>query len=195
MKHYLWHKSDGEIGGELTYQGGWPSGKDPSDSECTDPIAASNRAWALDQVGCTAIVEYSCACAGSLEFCSCAVDRCNDSVISEGSVTAKQAVTVCLGGTDKDDAINGAESAYDVTPASTITLKLKASVADDTEVVLKNCASGEDLIDDDVTLTFTSGVTNEVTINTPAQGLKGGVYTLTTLLVPRTRCVLRGWSS
>ena len=193
MKHYFWYRTDGSIGGEMTFSGGFPATCDPSDPNTTEPTAVGLRAKHTAEPEYAGIVGWDCGCpGGGFTFCACCNDKVQNSIIVDGVLTPMTTPDWMVDGVPAPG--NDRSSAIDKTPSADVTLKLRSvGIPDGTEVDLRWGAGPEMHQDLPVLLTFTGGETQEITLRAPTQGMRAAVWVFERTLVPVTALHLRGW--
>ena len=169
MKHWLWYKTDGEIGGEIVRQDGWGA-EDLDDSESTDPIVVGLRATYTAMDGFAGFISFTCGDASG--FCDCAWHRVISQRVDTGGPTLEDKPTYTI----KVDAVtvnNG--DTIDKTPGTDVDVHLEGSIGDGVVVDISNGGGVDVLQTSPQQLTFVSGTTNTVTIKAPTAGATGGV--------------------
>jgi hypothetical protein len=173
MRHFFGYKDDGTLFIQIVHTGGHANDCNIDDPDCTHELAQTIRVSAqaaADNNGVTlqGIVEYICPCPSSMAICNC--------------VPAKRAnayycpINACL--VDKPDTqvvvdgvtmTNLAELIRP--PGSLFTVKVLGETINDGETVELRQAYLHPTTTH--TLTFTNGVSAELTLTVPAQGLTG----------------------
>lgn len=192
MKHYLWYYTDGTIGGEERFSGGFPDNCDPRDSNTTDGVALSLRNQRVSNPNFGGWLEYSCSCSSQTQTCPCPTGRVKDSFMANGVVTSKLPMTMTLDGAP---VVSTSLSApLDKIPGSTVALVLSANVPDGHQLVLgRSMPLTVSLIPNSAVLTFNGGQTLPVQLVVPAQGFVAGVYGMSKYIAP-FYLHLRGWA-
>lgn len=194
MKHWLWHKSDGEVGGDSTYPGGWPAELDLNDVNETDSRVVQVRAHHVIMDDFAGFVAYECACPSGDVHCGCAAVKMGTSRVNIGTglLEDRPAFTVLVGGANYNQG-----DVNDVTPGATVTLSLSGTFPDGTKVDVSSVAGEADLIQTSPqVLTFTGNVTNSINLTAPAQGLTGRVALQPQIATDTQRGAvsIRGWA-
>jgi len=175
MKHYLWYKTDGTIGGTCDKTGGWASGEDPSEATPTDVGAAAVKAATEAYADFAGWIAYDCGCGTEVGFCSHGDEKIRDSYSDAGTLTAMPAFTLDLDAST----VSGPTFETPLDKATgACTLKIVSATVPDgaTVKVTGGYKTGPALHDAlPVTLTFTSGETDTVALNSPPVGLTAGV--------------------
>ncbi len=190
--HYLWFDASGKIVG--ISPGHWTdwSGMDPTDDPPADTHGKNVRDSMINDVGAIGGISHACACTPGDTDCPHANEGYADYYVDdpEGTpvLTAKAALTILVDGVSVP--VNDG-TPIEKTPGASVTLKLQASVPDDTAVTLRR--EGAVIYPSDPVLTFTAGETNEVTLTAPGQGQVGGLSVCETLVRP-VRVNLLGWA-
>jgi hypothetical protein len=171
MRHFLWLKADGLIGGFHVITGGWSVGFDPTDlteSNLQAKFIRDSHENAGD--GFASYFEYNCPCDTSVGLCDCvntAVEQCH---VEAGALTLKPTLAILL------DSQNAAGTTADtplVLPAGTdVTCQLTTdSIPDGTVAQLVRVGGPDNFATYPVDLTFTGNATNTVTFSVPAKGM------------------------
>lgn len=204
MRHWLWFKSSGEIGGDLTVASGWDAGLDFTDAGSTDPEVQYHRDQALlsgGTVGYTNLTDfagfiaYDCPCDPEIVWCHHAAEQVGQSKVSGGSLVARPLPKIMVDGVE----INH-DATVDKTPGAIVTLQLQEVVASDMPngVVYNatNLNGAEVLQTSPTALTYTGGVTNTINMTAPAQGSVGMVSLKPAIMVEGRACRfrIRGWA-
>jgi hypothetical protein len=120
--------------------------------------------------------------------CYCSATQLNNYYVSGGVLVEKPAVQFII---DSAPAVDMGEDPLDAAPGTTMTFQISAAVPDATEVTFTR--DGAEIALTDPVFTFTSGLSNVVTLTHPAQGLQGAIYGCSKDL-KLTYIRLRGWA-
>lgn len=194
MKHYLRFDATGKLVGEHKFTGGFPEGCDPSCPDTTDETAL----WIRGQYPDTdSYFEYVCPCPSNVRFCKCAQTRTADSYLAGGTVlTPKPVITLVVDSLSVDQ--NTLDSPLVKVPGASITFQLAgADVPDGTVVEIRRASGG--LLPDlaasfPFNLTFTTGVTEQVTLTAPLHGFTGGLWLAGDKYVNRQFLFVKAWA-
>ena len=193
MKHYVWHRTDGSIGGHMQFQGGFPVGCDPADPATTDPRAQALRATYTAKPEYGGIVAYTCGCgAGQTGFCGCANARVRDAIVVGGVVTAMATMQWRVDGV-LIDPLGVSDPPLDKTPGANVVVSLVGAVPDGVAVSIQRNTSPDLAQSFPVVLTFTGGETDQATLRAPGAGLTGAVVAYHRVYVPWSGLKIRGW--
>lgn len=187
MRHYLWHRPDGSLGGHMTFWRGFPETCDPSDPDTTDPTAIGLRAQYTGRPDFGGIVPYDCPCPVDVNVCSCPSDRMWDTRIVGGAVAALPVVGWVVDGVPVEPNAGPVVK----TPGADVVVSLavlSGDVPDGTVVMVRS--NGQPLLAPafPIPLTIVGGVSGDVTFRAPGQGFTGsvviahGVYCATAVL-------------
>lgn len=98
MKHWLWYKTNGELGGELIYPCGFPDDFDPNDADSKDPQVIAFRKNFVDLPDFHGFVSYACPCGPEAVYCDCPRQRHLRSYVSGGELAPKPTYEMVLDG-------------------------------------------------------------------------------------------------
>ena len=191
--HYFWYDNTGRIRGAAP--GHWTTdwdGDDPTSPDCAEGThARSVRDFMLGPDSAGDIVggiEYTCPCDPLDDTCVHVNNALRDYYVSGGTLTLRPTLTILV-----DDVSHPPRDATPIqkSPGSSITLRLQATVPDDTQITLSR--QGAVISPDDPVLTFTSGETNTINLTAPGQGQIGAVFGEGLLIQPVVVRLL-GWT-
>lgn len=188
MRHFFSVDAKGVILGASTYPGGYCDDHDLADPECTHPVAARHRRSAKSIPGFNRYVEYVCGCPDSEKHCQCPYLKQSEAY-AEGSTLVDKALLAVL--IDGVPTVNLFPDDIERAPGTAVTLQLQASVPDGHQVTLKPGGSAA-VMRGEVVLTFTGGLTQEISLVTPALGTRGAVQGASKY-VRQFGIQLRGW--
>ena len=198
MRHWLWYKTDGEIGGDITIGGGWDTALDFDDDASTDATVIDNRAGYTGKTGFSGFIAYDCPCPATDVWCEHPAKKVNEGRVDTTGPTLEDKPVMQL----QLDAVDIAhDSQTDKVPAATVTLAIDEAVAstipDAVQVRVANIPGWAELLETSPQdVSFTSGSTPDVTLKAPAQGLVGAVSVKP--LNPKNtvgqRVKVRGWT-
>ena len=194
MKHFYGYTPDGKLWWTFVHTGGFPVGCDLDDPECTDPLVlhllANYNVNQTHNETLQGIVKYECACDPEVGICSCAPTKRLQAFSDNGTLTDKPDVTLIVDGVTvaSDDTI----TKY---PGQLFTLKVQADtpaeIPDDETADVFSAAMLET---PQALLTFTNGISNELTLRAPAQGITGHLSVLGKL-VKHHRIFIKGFAT
>jgi len=199
MRNFFGYTTDGLLYWQLVKTGGFPAGCDLDDPSCTDPLAVKLRQKvAASNVEHTlgGIVEFNCDCSCTCgkqsgvcvcQVCGCPSDKKDSSYydIALGALVDKPNVTTVINSSPIEN-----NSTTVLPPSSLFTVKLEGASVPDGEAVTLYIDKLH--ANDNVTLTFTDGKTNEVTFRAPAQGLTG-CFTMVSKYVTKFTAFVKGF--
>lgn len=190
MRHYLWYRTDGELGNAETRSKGWPAHADPRDPNTTDPTAQwlrGRRPAAEPDFG--GFVAYDCDCDPSVVSCRCPYTMLMTHYFDGQSLIEKPVSSVEVDGrpvTGINTDIN------DCVPGSPVSCVIRAEVEDGHQLLVSNVDAPFKLLDAPVTVTFTGGVSSPIVVTAPPQGVAGAFQGKSKYV--RYFCVIiRGW--
>jgi len=195
MKHYYGATPDGRLYWTFTTTGGYEGTS--CDLESDNPQCPhaqfllnnhNKNMHANETLDC--IVVYECPCPPETGVCDCPSTKRLSSYCKDGILTDKPTVNILLDGvpTTFGDTLSRE-------PNSLFTIKLAAQdplAIDDGETA--ELASQILLEAGSATFTFTNGVSNEITLRAPAQGLTGHL-SVTGKMVCHYRLFVKGFSA
>lgn len=199
MRHYLWYRSDGSIGGPETMDFGFPAEIDPRDPDpdTADPVAQTIRGYRIGVDDHAGWHLYDCGCDPTVRVCGHAAERFRDSYVQlPGDVLAsRDRVEFLVDGVVT--APNSAEAPLNKLPAGSVSFKLREKSPGDVPdgTVAKGYRLGTvDLAEAyPVELTFTGGESSEATLVAPSQGVKGGIVFTQGMYCAESQLWIRGW--
>ena len=187
MKHYYGYKTDGSLYWQLNHTGGYPDGCSIDDENCTHTLsvairAAVEKSAASQGITLGGIVEFSCPC--TIEdcpegICTCPTNKRNDAYYCtiNNCLVDKPTTSVLV-----DGVVYVSGDSIVKVPTVPFTVKVTgAGIPDGSTAILSQASlhpTGQH------TLTFTEGVTNEVTLTAPAQGITGNIGISGVLVCP-----------
>jgi len=175
MRHYFGYRADGTLASVETYSGGWPQGVCMADLGCDHPTVTNLRAVrAQNNPEIVGFVAYDCDCPSDEETCDCINDKFAGHCVNieTKQFVAKPTTAVFVGGTQ---VLHGET----VTRPPGAAVKLKVVSPDSPDgATLSFATKGpvEISLESQITLTFTHGETQEITLVAPAQGSKGTAF-------------------
>ena len=191
MKHWLWYKTDGEIGGEIVRRDGWGV-EDLNDSESTDPTVIDLRATYTVMSGFTGFISFTCGDGDGL--CDCACQKVSDERVNLSGPALETKPTFVI---KVDSVTMDNKGTIDKTPSVSVDIHLEGTVPDGVVVCLANAGRVDMLETSPQFLTFSSNVTNTIAITAPTAGATGVVS-----LVPQNlkdarqgHFSIRGWQT
>lgn len=189
MRHFIWYKTSGELGGVESRTGGWDDHVDITDPNTSDSVAQlirSHRPTSVDDFGGFAI--YECDCPIQDSHCACPHELVSTHYYESNEFAPKP---------DRDIELNGAAANLylpnDFTPGTTVSLTLRSSVPDGHTLSIENISSLGGIIDGAQSISFTSGISSELNIDVPPQGVMGAI-TGSSNLIRDFRIIIRGWA-
>jgi len=189
MRHYLWQDATGAIKGISRNVEGFSVGCDPTDSGTSNQEALDLRDFFLNKagLGITNVIAFDCVCSQGNDACTHDTEALQENYIATGTLTSKPALTIKL------DNISTPSSStpLDYAPGTSISFKLEAAVADSYQTTL--LVEGAAITADSLVLTFTSGVSNAITLVAPAQGLVGYIG-CEDMYIRQGVIAIRGWA-
>lgn len=196
MRHWLWYKTSGKIGGEITYPGGFDTDWDFNDDQSAEEMVQQFRSEYTGKANFDAFIAYDCPCDPSEVYCDHARQQVKTQRVVGSSLEALPVPEIKVDSTTTADG-----DVVDKTPGATVTLDLdivSGSFSDGTVINATNDPRGPDLIQSPPgVLTYASGVTNQINVVAPAQGQTGRVV-LTPANEEDAQVIgfgVRGWSS
>lgn len=211
MKHWLWYKSDGSLGGEAIYQFGFPADVDLNDEDSEDERVLGYRNTLATQPDFAGFVAYECPCPPEMVECDCCRQRhihyYYDTVAEE--LKLKPTFDILVDGVLAPFTVGvGKESVNEVTtvdapPGSTVKIRLRQAagspegIPPGRQMDLECNTSPSVFQSSPVTVTFDGGgQTEEVDAVVPPQGLVATVVARPTVQKHgHVRSVrLRGWA-
>ena len=193
MKHWLWIKKDGSVGGCEIFSGGWSDEHDLNDDgDATHGTVKFIRGLRLKEPDFSHFIEYSCDCAADEPGCQCPSLAVIHKLFVDGKLVEKPAFDVVL-----DGVVIPATQPVDRPPGSTPSLQLRGPMPDGTvvEAIDHPRANVCMLERSPANLTFTGGVTNTIQLSVPIKGMIGRVgLRPTNLAVAKLSGIrIRGW--
>jgi hypothetical protein len=175
VRHWLWYKTTGEIGGDIITGGGWDLAVDFNEPS-TDETVQGIREHFMGQADYAGFVPYDCAHPAAAVWCNDAANKVGTDVVDTNTQTlaSKPVFDLIL-----DGVAVAAYSSNDKSPGSAVTLQLQVatgSIPDGTVVKARNVTDVSLLQTSPQDLTFVAGVTNQATLTAPAQGQTGNVW-------------------
>ncbi|MHA2063859.1 MAG: hypothetical protein ACXABY_05670 [Candidatus Thorarchaeota archaeon] len=184
MKHYYGYTPEGKLWWTFVHTGGFPADCNLDDPNCTNPLALHLLAnYNVNQThGETlqGIVNYTCPCPTEVGICECVTTKKNLSYCdANGDLRAKPDVDVIISGS-----VVSHDSSITKYPSQLFTIKLQEVVPSTIPDGETATVTSEGLLESgQEELTFTSGVTNEVTLRAPAQGYTAFLTVVGNLIV------------
>jgi hypothetical protein len=183
----MFYIESGELIGCEIRMGGWPAGADPRDPETSDKAAQLARKQRIELTPeFSGWVDYNCPCSRTSQFCQCPYALIPNHYFNGKVLFPKPALSIKL---NDEVVVDGIASAA---PESKATLALLAAVPNGHTVVVEN-APGSNLLVEPVMAVFTNGVSTDIAVIVPPQGVVG-------LLQWRSKYVrtfqlsIRGWA-
>lgn len=192
MRHWLWYKTSGEIGGEALIGGGWDNSFDFNDSGTLDPTALNSYNYLSSLPGFSGFIAYDCVCDPVIVWCQHATEQVANCRVAGDTLEEKPDYVLLVDGVTIDSL-----TITDKTPATTVTLQLSGALPDDTIIEAINLGNTHLLQTSPTLLTFSGGVTNTINLVTPSQGIVGkiGVLPPNREAAKIKQVNLRGWTS
>jgi hypothetical protein len=187
-KAFVWADADGALRAVSSFCGDFDPACDPDNPDTVHPYAQELRNEFITKQGLVACYAVECGCDPEEEpLCRCGAEAVRDCYVNNGVLTAKPAMTLKLAGQSIQSGVM-----QDRTPGSSAQFKIECAVPDGHQIELLpyQAAITQSA---PVTLTFTNGVSNEVSVTTPAQGLVGGLAGMSKFL-GNVILILRGWA-
>lgn len=188
MRSFFGYQTDGLIWKVESITGGFPSECKAHDPTCSHPYSKSIRDGMKPPV--VGFVEFVCGCPSTQKTCLCArVARDNHYVNAfTRKLEPKPHVELII-----DGKAVATESQLNCAPGSKVTLQLRSDKVPDGATVevrgsMLHCAFPEP-----VTIKFSSGMSEAVSLIAPAQGLTGSLFTWGKF-VKRLRLSIRGFA-
>jgi hypothetical protein len=200
MRNFFGYNNDGELEWQIVRTGGFPPECNPRNPDCTHPLSVEIRRHVMKSPNAASfenIVEFNCACececGCTAGVCQCAVCSCTTTKIQNSfycgvdeCLKDKLATTVSINNSPVDN-----ESTTVLIPSSLLTVKLETpGIPDGSTVTLQ---VDKLHADPTVALTFTDGISNEVTFRTPAQG-STGFFTLKSKYISQFSAAVKGFA-
>ena len=194
MRHYYGYTSSGKLWWTFVHTGGFPAGCDLDDPTCTDPLVVHLLAnYNVNQVSTETlqgIVSYDCPCGPSVGICDCPPTTRAASYYDGTLLTPRPLVNVLIDSTIVSN--NDNLTRY---PSQLFTIKIQAVTPSEIPDGSTATVVSEILLEDgSETLTFTNGVTNEVALRAPAQGIKAHLFVEGDLVCP-FRVFIKGFAT
>jgi len=193
MRHIIWLKADGSIGGFHIITGGWAPDFDPNDltESNTQAKFVRDHHAANPSNGFHSFFEYECPCSPSAGFCDCPNNTCANCHVDGGLLKIKPTLSLLL-----TNQVVGATS--EIAPlvlaaGAEVPIKFTGSLPD-TTVVSVDRVGGPDSFDTlPTTFTFGGNETPEQTFLVPAKG-QISVFRIDAGKYVRPRIVVvKGW--
>lgn len=183
MKHWLWYRADGSIGGEILLPGGHDVSHDMNDaSEGAPQTVKDLRAIATEFEGFHAFAPYECACPSEDVYCDCSRQQCIGCYYDGAALVAKPTYELVLDNVvipfvvGQGIKANNTVETVDRVPGVTSQLKVRVkgdspeAIPDGTSIFI-HCVGAEVLAVNPTELQFTSGETPTVALVAPPQGM------------------------
>jgi len=183
MKHFFSYEPDGTLYQQVVIKGGFPDDCNIDDPACTHPLsihirevqarlqAKPDNPWTH-----SGMVKFECPCDESEGVCGCAPVKRLDAFWCTDTDCLRDKPAI-------DVLIDGSPVAHDARitryPNQLFTCKVVAETPSEIpDGAIATLWSAEMLEDGEITLTFTGGQSNEVTLRAPAQGITGKLVML-----------------
>lgn len=202
MRHWLWYKTSGELGGDLTRWGGWPAEVDFNDPDYPDADVQKARADIVAKPDFAGFLAFECPCTCDPEdpasgMCNCCCVNIRDKYVALPAVelTTKPGMVMLLDGSPVNN-----DDLQSHPPGTVLPLVFAAAVPDSIpdgyQVLVKHGRDPAQILADEVVVEFTAGVTPAVNVTAPSQGAVGGAVGMpvSRRLAEPCRLRLRGWA-
>jgi len=196
VRHYIWYKADGAIGGQEVHGGGFPNDCDLTDPDTQNPLAQQLRANRIRlNPEFAGYLAYDCSCDPSEVWCQCPYHKQATSYVDDGEIVARPTVTMVVDGVDTPS--NTADAPLLRTPGANLSIKFRApEVPNGVQIVVPRQASiGPDMVPNwPITFTFDGGETNSITLYAPAvRGMMSGLGFYEERWVAPLKLFVKGW--
>lgn len=179
MRHYFGYTITGELVTIEVYgPAGWPAGKCLANPDCNaDAVTSLKASRAIKNPEVVGFIPYDCPCDGATKLikdCKCIGRKFANSYVDvvNKTLVEKPARTVQVDGEAVED-----KAVLLRPPGTILNLKVVAPGIPDGQTATFIQRGSVNLLDaDELTLTFTGGESNTVTLLTPPAGLRGDLW-------------------
>lgn len=186
MKHFVWHRTDGSIGGTFTMTNGVPDDMDPRNEQTTHPAAKQAHQDASSRMGFNGWVPYDCPCPPK-GMCDCLAERVRDSYVEDGTLRQKPALEILVDGQPYQPGTGHLSR-----PAgSTVEVMFRCAAPDGHQATVQPLQGPAVVLQAPTPVRFTGGLSQGLWLRVPPLGLTGGVG-INSPKVPFARIVLLG---
>lgn len=196
MKHFLSYGADGQLIGIHTHRhagtglNGWPANCNMHNPNCQHEATKWFRANVIGKNGVVDFVKYECPCSPTATSCQCVAAVFANNRVVEGALVPKIEAALVLAGAPLEN-----NSTLKRPPGVALPMRVMATgVPDGATAVVTQRGTVTVLDQQNFSLTFADGQTEEFLVYPPAQGLSG-LFSVSGLLITPIGLYVTGWGA